>query len=291
MPPTDSVPRQRHRARFYKNFTCAIAYHMPRCFSQEHRPMRPDSRLLRIAAFCAALSALTTLIVHLGPGFLPEAPSFEARVALRENPLYMAYLWNYILHCLLVVVSMYAVRSIAPQGRTALSDLGFLAFVVFAFAETLRSSLAIFAVNRTWRVAYAGAADDAARERARSLLEGFAGIGEALFFVFFLAFFLGTVCYGLAFFRESGLTGGVGILFLVWAGLNLPALVETIAGTGVVSPYLEWVVPRFQAAARLVIGWWLFKSAAAAAAAASVPLAAVETPAPFSSSGRRTASR
>jgi len=251
--------------------------------------MRPDSRLLRIAAFCAALSALTTLVVHLGPNFLPAAPTFEARLELRGNPLYVAWLWNYILHCLLVVVSMYAVRSLAPQGRTALSDLGFLAFVVFAFAETLRSSLAIFALNRTWRVAYAGAADEAARERARSLIEGYAGIGEALFFVFFLAFFLGTVCYGLAFYRESDLTGGVGILFLAWAGLNLPGLVETIAGTEVLSPYLDWVVPHFQAAARLVIGYWLWKSAATAAA--SVPLLAVETPAEFSSSGRRTASR
>ena len=223
--------------------------------------MHPETRFLRFAAACAALSALTTLVVHFGSIFLPPATTFEARVALRTNPLYLAYLWAYILHCLLVVVSMYGARRLAPKERTAVADLGFLAFVVFACAETLRMSLAIFAVNRTWRAAWAATTDDAARERARTLIEGFAGFGEALFFVFFLAFFLGTVAYGLTFFREPGLTGTVGRIFLVWAGLNLPGLIETIAGTGTLGPWPEWVVPPFQSAARLLIGWWLWVSA------------------------------
>jgi hypothetical protein len=236
--------------------------------------MRHNPRLLRIAALCAFLTALTTLVVHLGPDFLPAAPTFEARVALRTNPLYMAWLWNYILHCLLVTVSMYGVRSMAPAGRPALPDLGFLAFVVFAGAETLRSALAIFALNRAWRAGYVAATDTAARERARSLIEGYAGISEALFFIFFMAFLLGTVAYGLTFFREAGLTGGIGWLFLIWAALNLPGLIETVAGTEVLSPTLDWFVPHFQAAARGCIGFWLWKSAGSALTVATARSAA-----------------
>jgi hypothetical protein len=219
-----------------------------------------DARLPKIAGACAVLTAFTTLAIHLLPGLWADVGSFEEQIDLRTNPIYIGRLFVVIVHCLLVVVSMHGVRALVAGAGSSLLGLGFLAFVVFAYTEVLRTSLVIFALNRTWRAAYAAAADPSARDRARALIEGFAGVNEALFFIFFIAFLLGTLCYGLALRGAAGLTGGVGWLFLVWAALSLPTLFDTLTGTDALSPFFGWVGPYFQAPARVLIGVWLWRS-------------------------------
>ncbi len=228
--------------------------------------MTPSRSLLRTAALCAFLSALTTLAVHLLPGLWADARTFEAQLDLRNNAVYMGRLWLVLVHCLLVVISMYGARALAPNGHAALPDLGLLAFVVFACTEILRTSLVLFTVNRGWRAAYVAAADAATRERARSLIEGFSGINGALFFIFYTAFLLGTLCYGFTFWRASGWTRGIGWLFLVWGALGLPMLIDTIAGTEVLSPYFGWVGRYFIAPARALVGVWLWRAGASVTA-------------------------
>lgn len=225
--------------------------------------MAADPSLSKVAGASAILTVFTTLAIHLLPNLWEGVRSFEEQVDLRTNPLYIGRLFVVIVHCLLVVVSMYGVRA-QVAGAGSLLTLGFLAFVVFAYTEILRTSLGIFALNRTWRAAYAGATDPSARDRARALIEGFAGINEALFFIFFVAFLLGTFCYGLALRGAAGRAGGVGWLFLAWAALSLPTLFDTLAGADVLSAYFGWVGPYFQAPARALIGVWLWRSGRAA---------------------------
>ena len=215
----------------------------------------------KFAGVCALLTALTTLAIHFLPELWADADTFEEQLGLRHNPVYMARLWIVIVHCLLVVVSMYAVGVRRLRDTPALVSLGFLGFVVFAFTELLRTSLAIFALNRTWRAGYeSSATDEAGRAALRVVIRAYAGVNEALFFLFFTAFFLGILCYGFSLARARGLGQHVGALFLLWAALSIPALVDTVTGIEATSKHFEWVGPYFQPVARALIGAWLWKT-------------------------------
>ncbi len=138
--------------------------------------------------------------------------------------------------------------------------LGFLAFVLFSVTELLRTCLMLFAFNRAWRGGYAAAADESTRDQFRGSLAGFVGWNDALFFLFTLAFFLGTLLYGLALRHGVGLERAVGVVLLVWAFFSLATLVEEATGFGPLAGYLGWVGAGYQPIARLLTAVWLWRS-------------------------------
>ncbi len=163
---------------------------------------------LRVAAVCAVVSALTTLPIHLldFPG-----NTFEERLALRDNPLYLARFAIIAVHVCLVVVSMLGVALVRRRAAPALTTLGFLGYVLFASVELLRQSLAFFALNRSWRAAYAApGADDATRAQMETLLAAWPGINDALFHLFIFGFTAGTACYAAALLNGRGLQRATG---------------------------------------------------------------------------------
>jgi len=215
-------------------------------------------KLLKAAAVCALFSAVTTLAVHLLPWLWADVDTFQERLALPHNSLYMGRLWIVLVHCVLVVVSMFGVAALKFRDSPGLIGLGFLSFVVFALAEWLRTSLALFALNRKWRVDYSAEKDDAVRASVRATIDAFAGVSDALFFIFYAAFLLGIVCYGFALIGSRGFDGKVGWLFLLWSALNLPVLIDTFTGREYFGAFFEWVGPFFQPVARVIIGLWLW---------------------------------
>ena len=160
--------------------------------------MDVSPKFLRFAAVCAAITALTTLAIHLMPHLWADVGTFEKQLDLRNRGLYLTRLWIVLIHCLLVVVSMYAVCLLSVRAQPGWAGLGFLAFFVFALTEIFRTSLALFALNRTWRTRYAANPDPEARGSIRAMIEAFSGVNDALFFIFIVAFFLGLLCYGVA---------------------------------------------------------------------------------------------
>ena len=222
-------------------------------------------RFFSFAAVCALLTALTTLVVHVMPNLWSNAISFEQQADLRLNPLYLTNRWVVLLHCALVVVSMFALGLPAMRRAPVAVIFGFLAFACFGFTEILRTAISIFAINRNWRAGYAGAVDPATRERFRGLIESYSGVNDALFFIFYTAFIVGLICYGIAFLRRNERMSQLGILFTVWALLNLPGWIDAVIGTGLLGRYFEWVGPAFQPVARAWIGVWLWRNAAWAA--------------------------
>jgi hypothetical protein len=213
----------------------------------------------RAGAVCALLTAVTTLGVHLLPPLWAHADTFEEQVALRDDPIYIGRLWMVLLHCALVAFSMLAAGVRRLRESPGLVLPGFLCYLLFSATEMLRTSLVLFAVNGAWRSGYAAAADDAARDLYRSQIAGFAGVGQALFMLFFLAFLLGNLLYGLALRRRPGLARAVGLTFLAWAALAVPTLVDETAGADRFGPYLGWVGPVFQPAARALVAVWLWR--------------------------------
>ena len=114
--------------------------------------------------------------------------SFEQQVELRLNSLYLINRWVVLLHCALVVVSMFALGLPAIRQAPVAVIFGFFAFACFGFTEMLRTAISIFAINRNWRAAYASGVDSATRERFRGFIESYNGVNDALFFIFYTVF-------------------------------------------------------------------------------------------------------
>jgi hypothetical protein len=196
------------------------------------------------------------------PELWAHVTTFDDRVALRNDPIYMARLWIVIAHCVLVLISMAGLAAILGRRAPVLAGFGLLGYGVFATAEILRMSLAIFALNRTWRAQYALAGDPAVKAGLRTLIDGFDGVSAALFFVFSLGFTAGLVCYAAALRRGTPRERQLGLVMAAWALLSCATLFDTSAGTAIFSSALWWVGPYVQPLARAYIAWWLWKSAA-----------------------------
>ena len=222
------------------------------------RVMNVSTRFLRFAGICALATVLTTLAIHLLPELWADADTFEEQLQLQHNSIYLLHSWVIVVHCLLVIVSMFGLGVLRLPAAPVLIRFGFLGFLFFACTEILRTSLRIFALNRTWRASYEAATDDASRMTLRATIGAFSGINESLFFVFLTAFIIGLLCYGFAFVGAKGLEQKVGLLLLLWALLSIPGYVDTVRGRETVSSYFEWVGTYFQPIARALIGVWLW---------------------------------
>ena len=222
------------------------------------KPERVSPAFVKVASICAILTALTTIVVHWVPDLWANATTFESRLQLRHNPIYMGRFWIVLVHCALVVISMAAIPMLLNGSARLIAMFGFGSYVMFAFVEMLRTSLAIFAVNRSWRAGYETSSDDIQRQTFRDALDAFAGVNDTLFFLFLAAFTVGLFCYGSALVWRSGVDQAVGFLFLLWGVLNLPDLVSAIAENEALGKGFDWVGRYFQPAARLLIGAWLW---------------------------------
>ncbi len=221
-------------------------------------PGRVSANFVWVASICAFLTVFTTIAVHWLPRLWENVASFDAQVQLRHNSIYLAQKWIVLVHCLLVVISMAPIPALLNGTARLVAMFGFGSYSMFAFAEMLRTSLSIFAVNRAWRSGYELANDDSARATFRSAIETFSGINDALFFLFFTAFTLGLFCYGFALLQTSGIDRRIAFLFLVWAFFNLPGLIAFVTGKESIGSAFEWVGPYFQPVARFLIGAWLW---------------------------------
>jgi hypothetical protein len=222
-------------------------------------PERVSPVFVKVASVCAILTALTTVAVHWLPDLWSNATTFESQVQLRHSTIYMGRLWIVLVHCVLVVISMAAIPCLLSGGARLVALFGLGSYAMFAFVEMLRTSLAIFAVNRAWRAGYETSNGDVRRETFRDALDTFAGVNETLFFLFLAAFTVGLFCYGSALLLRSGIDQAVGFLFLLWGVLNLPDLVSAIAENEALDKGFDWVGRYFQPAARLLIGAWLWR--------------------------------
>jgi len=221
-------------------------------------PERVSPAFMRVASISALLTALTTVAVHWLPDLWENLTTFESRVQLRHNAIYLGRFWVVLLHCVLVVISMAAIPLLLTGTPRLIAMFGFGSYVMFAFVEMLRTSLSIFAVNRAWRTGYETSSDEMQRRAFRAALDNFSGVNDALFFLFFLAFTVGLFCYGFALLSSSGMDQRVAFLFLLWGILNLPGLIGTIVGNESLGAPFDWVGRYFQPMARLLIGLWLW---------------------------------
>jgi hypothetical protein len=223
--------------------------------------VRPYAAFYKVAGVCSIGSGLTTLAVHLVPLAWSNVTTLEQQVGLRSNPLYLSRLWMVYLHLLLVVIAMVGVALRKIRVAPGAAILGLIGYVFFAFAESIRVSLALFALNASWRTIYASTADEAIRASMRTLLLSWPGLNDALFVLFSLGFAAGNFFYGAATWKSRGTEKAVSISLLIWALIGVYGLAQGHAGASWLPPPPEWLSYTFQPAVRLLIGAWLLQPA------------------------------
>lgn len=224
----------------------------------------------KVAGICSVLSGLTTFGVHLIPFAWSHLTTFEQQAELWHNRLYLGRLWMVYLHLFLVVAAMLGIALLKLRSSPASSVLGFVGYALFAFTESARVSLTLFAVNASWRAALATSSDEAVRAAMKTLLLGWPGINNSLFVLFSLGFMSGNFFYAIATWKSRGLEKVVSSAFLVWALITAYGLAEGFGGASWLRPLPEWLSFTFQPGVRFLVGFWLLRTAAQSSRAAAV---------------------
>ena len=218
-----------------------------------------STSFLKLAAVAAFLTALTTLGVH----FIEfHADTFEERLLLAHDTGYIAQKWMVIFHCLLVIVSMFGVATIAARSNRGLAALGALFFAVFGVAEITRM-FAVLAYLNPLREKHLAATEPAVQQILKMQLESFGAAANILFLLFILAFALGNLFTGLALPKHEKPERWMGRGFLFWATLTFLAFGNDFWGIEALNPVIEANNKFFQPAFRAVIGWWLWQTSKA----------------------------
>lgn len=215
---------------------------------------------IRVAAGFAVLSAVTTFFLWLLPRLYSSPQTFEEAVTLHQNPYYMARLWVNFAHIFFALVAYGAAAYVLYRLAPALASFGYLWFVPWGFTELLGVTVNIFAVNRTWRPAFAGASPEL-QASIRTNIAGFAAVWDAMFFLLLVAFLLGTACFGLAALRDDTLGKWVGVLFLLAAPLTIGIMVGGYTQVRVFKAAMEAIYPVLQPVSRTLLGYWLWMRA------------------------------
>ena len=214
----------------------------------------------KVAGISSIGSGLTTFAVHLVPLAWNNVTTFEQQVGLRSHPLYLSRLWMVYLHLLLVVIAMVGVALRKIRVAPGPAVLGLIGYVLFAFAESSRVSLALFAVNASWRATYASTADEAIRASMHTLLLAWPGINDALFVLFSLGFAAGNFFYALATWKSWGIERVVSFALLIWSLIGAYGIAQGYVGPSWLPPLPEWLSYTFQPAVRFLIGAWLLRT-------------------------------
>lgn len=224
--------------------------------------MKPRKNFIHFAAACCLLSVVTTLGIHL---YFPEPPAdFEHRAMLHKNTIYLANRWWVVVHCLLVIVSMWGFALVQRKKAPASTGLGFLFIAVFALAEITRQLFVLFYMNEL-RVQYAAVTDEFSKQNIRNLLT-YAGLLTApLFGLFILSFAIGNLCFGLGLWKEKGFSKWVSVLLVVWAAGSFISFGNHFWEVETINKAVEVYSFTFQPLMRMLLGLWLWKKADAMA--------------------------
>lgn len=219
------------------------------------QPGQAHKQFLVCAGIAAIVTALTTLGVHL---ISFSAVTFEERLLLARDPLYNAQKWMIIVHCLMVIFSMYGVSLIARAWHGPFTALGFLFFTVFGIAEIGRM-FSVFGYLNPLRERYLATDDEAVHQILTLQIEAFGGISLTIFLMFITAFALGNLFFGLALRKASGMDRWVAYGFLLWALLTFLAMGNTFWESSALGSIVDACNTVYQPVIRLLIGMWLLR--------------------------------
>lgn len=219
-----------------------------------------SAKSYRIAAFAAAVSALTTILLWLLPRLYVSPEGFDEVVRLHQNSTYLARLWVNFVHVFFALAAYAAAATLLWRRSPALAGFGLICFLLWGFVELIGVATNLFAVNFTWRAQYPLSSAEV-QAQLKVLLLGFPAVWDALFFVLLCGFLLGTLCFGAAAVAGRGLERWVGVLFLLAAPLTIGIMLGGYTSISFFDGVVSWAYPVLQPISRALLALWLWTEA------------------------------
>jgi len=220
-----------------------------------------ESRFIRFGAICSVLLAVTTFLLWLLPQYVEAATTFEARLALANNPFYIGRLWVNFTHMFLGFAAYLAVYMVLSEKARGFAALGMGFYFIWVLVELLALSINLFAVNAAWRAGYAGAGPEQ-QAMFKSFLAWWPGVWDGLYFLLALAYLLGSLVFGGLAILERGFTRVIGALLLLGGAISAGFLIGGYGGPSWPEEIAGTIYPVAQPLARAITGWWLWRMAA-----------------------------
>jgi len=216
---------------------------------------------LWFTAICSFLGAVTTALLIFLPR--PEAADFEAQVLLSENSLYLTRLWILFIHPQVNILASLGIAFLLLRKYPLQIIVGTLFLLVWAYTEMAQQALLIDTLNQLWRPGYANADTEAAKAMYRTLIETAGGISDSHYFLVIYGFGIGSLLYGLALVRTTGLGRWIGISLLFIGILSLSSFARYYAGFSslntIVDWCYEWIYSYLQPLVRVATGVWIVR--------------------------------
>ncbi len=208
-------------------------------------------------AVCAFLVVITTIGIH-SDIFVIDTDFYEDKVAMYKSFWYNMEKWWIIVHCMLVLITMWGIRQLKHHRSTLWFGLGFFFYAVFSFTEIARQFLGLFyANNLKIKLELEQVAEAQAHLLAQ--IDGYSYISYALFGLFIFAFSIGNLFYGIGFLRETEWDKILGLLLLVWGIIGLLTLGNEFWNISWLNRVIEFSSELYQPLVRLAIGWWFVR--------------------------------
>lgn len=213
--------------------------------------------MIRLACIAAFLVVITTVGIHSNL-FDFSGLDFRQRAELHADRWYHFSKWWIIIHCLLVIISMWGVALVLGRTKVAFTAPGMLFISVFGITEIFRQLLVLFYLNGL-RQNYLEATDERTIEFITQNIQSFGLFAYALFGLFILAFALGNLFFGFALLKEQKLGHWLGILLIVWSVQGLMTLGNEFWNMGWFNEINKWFSLIIQPLIRLCVALWLIR--------------------------------
>lgn len=214
-----------------------------------------EKQFIKIAAVCAFATVLTTVIIHSGY-FDFSGLTLDENVSLFRNFKYHAGRWIIIIHCILVLISVWAIFLVKRKRYLELTGLGFVFYVLFAFTEIFRQFMELFYLNGL-RERYFLSENFEVQGYLMADIKNFGLLAYSFYGLFILMFALGNLCYGLSLVRGPKWDRILGISLLMWGFLGLVSLGNEFWAIDYLEKGIGVVLNVIQPIIRFGIGYWL----------------------------------
>ena len=205
----------------------------------------------------ALLTVVTTLGIH---SFLGGPATFEEALQVYKSPYYLFTKFWVVVHCIAVMVSMYAFCKYVKHHGNVFAGLGFTFYAGFGLAEILRMCLVLGYLGHL-RSVYLVSDEENVRHILRIQMDSFTGFGQGLFLTFFICFIMGNLITGLSCLRMSRLFHLVGIILIIWAWIGLVFFANEFFHIQSVEIFASYFNAIYQPFARALIALALFRAA------------------------------
>lgn len=217
--------------------------------------------LFKIAALASFLSALTTLLLIYGPNVQAET-GVMSQAQLHSNWGYLYRPWVLFFHPQFAFIASLGVAVALFKKRPALISIGLFYLLIWAATEMTQQAHIIDGLNQFWRPGYINAESDIQKQAYSTIIKGFEGISDSLYFVLLFGFGIGTTLFGFAFLSPHFYDKAIGISLIFIGSLSLAAFTGYYTGLSFITPVTSWIYANIygvvQSGVRVGIGIWLW---------------------------------